>query len=104
MELKKALYGTLQAALILWRNLTPSLQEWGFIINPYDWCVVNETVNNKQLTMVWQFDELKTSYVNYSAVKEVITQLIKCYGKEADLTIHEGKVHDYRGIRLDYRT
>ena len=36
VELKKSLYGTLQAALLLWRNLTSSLQEWGFEINPYD--------------------------------------------------------------------
>ena len=30
MDLKKSLYGTLQAALLFWRNLTSSLKEWGF--------------------------------------------------------------------------
>ena len=37
VELKKSLYGMLQAALLFWQNLTPILQEWGFEINPYDW-------------------------------------------------------------------
>ena len=33
VELKKSLYGTLQAALLFWRNLMSILQEWGFEIN-----------------------------------------------------------------------
>ena len=45
VKLKKSLYGTLQAALLFWRNLTTSLQEWGFEISPYNWCVANKTVN-----------------------------------------------------------
>ena len=36
VKLKKALYGTLQAALLFWKNLTTTLIEWGFTINPYD--------------------------------------------------------------------
>ena len=47
VTLKKALYGTLQAALLFWKNLSASLQEWGFTINLYDWCVTNKMVDNK---------------------------------------------------------
>jgi len=36
---KKALYGTLQAALLFWKLLSTTLQEWGFKINEYDQCV-----------------------------------------------------------------
>jgi hypothetical protein len=36
VQLNKALYGTLQAALLFWRKLTAKLQEWGFEINPYN--------------------------------------------------------------------
>ncbi len=42
--LRKALYGTLQAALLFWENLSSQLQEWGFEINPYDFCVANKTI------------------------------------------------------------
>eukprot|EP00957_Ditylum_brightwellii_P070886 5387267-Ditylum_brightwellii.AAC.1 len=34
--LKKALYGTMHAALLFWENITDTLQEWGFEINPFD--------------------------------------------------------------------
>ena len=33
---KEGLYGTLQAALLFWRLLSETLQEWGFTLNPYD--------------------------------------------------------------------
>jgi len=32
--LSKALYGTLQAALLFWENLSQKLKSWGFVINP----------------------------------------------------------------------
>lgn len=44
-ELSKALYGTLQAALLFWKSLTQYLvNELGFTVNPYDWCVVNKSL------------------------------------------------------------
>ena len=47
-ELSKALYGTLQAALLFWKNLSSFLvDELGFTVNPYDWCVVNKIINGK---------------------------------------------------------
>ena len=39
VKLKKALYDTLQAAMLFWKNLSTSLKEWGFTIYPYNWCV-----------------------------------------------------------------
>jgi len=41
-QTKKALYGTLQAALLFWRLLSDTLIEWGFVLNTYDKCVVNK--------------------------------------------------------------
>ena len=32
----------------------------------------------------------------------LISKISKRYRKEADLTIHQGKVHKYLGIKLDY--
>jgi hypothetical protein len=37
VELRKALFGTLRAALLFWRLLTKCLKSWGFQVNPYDW-------------------------------------------------------------------
>jgi hypothetical protein len=47
VKLKKALYGTLQAALLFWKDLSGKLEEWRFKINPYNWCVANKTVGGK---------------------------------------------------------
>ena len=48
VRLIKDLYGTLKVALLFWENLNDTLQEWGFKINPYDWCVANKMINGKQ--------------------------------------------------------
>ena len=45
VKLKKALYDKLQGSLLFWKNLTATLIDWGFEINPYDWCVANKMVN-----------------------------------------------------------
>ena len=51
-ELSKALYGTLQAALLFWKDMSKFLvDELGFVVNPYDWCVLNKTINGKQCTI-----------------------------------------------------
>jgi hypothetical protein len=64
VELRKALYGTLHAALLFWRMLTNKLKEWGFKSNPYNWCVANKMVNGKQwCTIFWHVDDLKISYI-----------------------------------------
>jgi hypothetical protein len=66
--LQKALYGTLQAALLFWQNLSTQLAEWGFEINPYDFCVANKTIDGKQCTIVWHVDDLKISHVDRKVV------------------------------------
>jgi hypothetical protein len=64
VELRKALYGTLKAALLFWKKLTGVLTQWGFDVNPYDWCVANKVINDKQCTIVWHVDDLKISHVD----------------------------------------
>ena len=36
-EARKAIYGTLNASLLFYRNLIKSLQDWVFDIDPYKW-------------------------------------------------------------------
>ena len=111
VKLKKALYGTIHAALLFWKNLSKTLTspEWGFKINPYDWCVANKTVNGKQLTVVWHVDDMKISHVEEEVVTALINKLNDRYGKtpsgkEKPLTVKRGKIHDYLGMKLDYST
>ena len=61
-RLKKALYGTMQAALLFWKDLSRQLLSWGFKLNDYDNCVANKMINGKQCTIVWHVDDLKISH------------------------------------------
>ena len=102
VELKKALYGTMRAALLFWKLLTSKLVEMGFEINPYDWCVANKIIEGKQCTILWHVDDLKISHVDPEVVTNVIKQLENEFAKNAPLTITRGKTHDYLGMTLDY--
>jgi len=75
IKLKKALYGTLQAALLFWRLLLDTLMEWGFKLNEYDKCIANKTINGKQCTILWHVDNLKISHVDPKVVNDVIKKL-----------------------------
>jgi hypothetical protein len=102
VQLVKALYGTLKAAMLFWKKLTGVLESWGFVVNPYDRCVANKMVNGKQCTIVWHVDDLKISHEDPAVVSGVIDQLSGEFGKEAPLTVNRGKVHDYLGMTLDF--
>jgi len=84
VQLKKALYGTLQAALLFWKLLSTTLQEWGFTINRYDQC-----------TIIWHVDDLKISHVDKKVVEDMLKQLTTRFGQDAPLTTCRGKILDY---------
>jgi hypothetical protein len=76
VELTKALYGTYQAALLFWKNLSSFLiNELGFTLNKYDKCVANKMINGKQCTIIWQVDDLKMSHVNAEVLEKIIKRL-----------------------------
>jgi hypothetical protein len=102
VELLKALYGTLRAALLFWKLLSSKLILWGFTINPYDWCVANKMIDGKQCTVLWHVDDLKISHVSEDVNTDVIKRINDEFGKEAPITITRGKVHNYLGMTLDY--
>ena len=98
----KALYLILKAALLFWENLSETLQEWGFKINLYDWCVANNMINGKQCTIGWHVDNLKISHIDLEVVDDILNKLDKRYGKEAPMVTTRGKIHDYLGMTLNY--
>jgi len=102
VRLKKALYGTLQAALLFWQLLSDTLVSWGFTIKPYDQCVAIKQINGKQCTIVWHVDDLKISHVSKDVVEDIIARLNKKFGRESPLTTNRGKVLEYLGLMLDY--
>jgi hypothetical protein len=103
VKLKKALCGTLQAAMLFWKDLLAKLVSWGYEINPYDWCVANKMVNGKQCTVLWHVNDLKMSHVDPAVVESLLDLLNGVYyGKLSLLVTTRGKTHDCLGITLDY--
>ena len=52
VQLKKAMYRTLWIALIFYQKLLKDMESQGLELNIYDPCVVNNTVNGNQMTIV----------------------------------------------------
>ena len=96
-SLKKSLYGTLQAALRFWEDLTNFLKEQGFERNEYDWCM-----DGSQETILFHVDDLKISHRSNSLLKNTLDQLSKRYGKIKDLTVSYGKDHELIGVTFDF--
>ncbi|KAG7366075.1 reverse transcriptase RNA-dependent DNA polymerase [Nitzschia inconspicua] len=102
-QLDKALYGAVQSALLFWKKLTAFVVDvLGFEINPYDACVANKIINEKQCTIAWYVDDLKISHKDPTVVEDIFTKLQEEFGKEAPLTVTRGKVHNYLGMRIDF--
>ena len=86
-----------------WRK---SLEDDGFVINPYNLCVANKVVNGKQLTVVWHVDDAKISHVDPDVVTEFIQWTDKQYGDDelGRVVATRGKVHEYLAMILDFST
>ena len=90
VHLAKALYSTLQATYLFWKDLTGYLIKQGFELNPYNNCVANKQINSMQCTILWHIDNMKISHSKDMVLDEVITNLNKKYRKVALLTVTQG--------------
>ena len=61
-------------------------------------------INGSQATIIWHVDDLKISHKDPKVVTRIINKLKKKYAKVNPLTVVRGKVHDYLGMTLDFRT
>jgi hypothetical protein len=98
---KKAIYGTLSAAILAYRKLTSYFKEWGFEMNPYDACVWNKMINGTQMTVVFHVNDGLVSHIDPTQVTNFLKQLKGMYGNTDPLTIRQGKHHDYLGMTID---
>ena len=89
--------------LLFWQKLSTFLTEkHGFARNEYDWCVINKIVSRKQCTVAWYVDNIKMSHETQQVLEDLLALFNNKFGKEAPLTITQGKIHDYLGVVIDY--
>ena len=97
VKLEKALYGCVQSAALWYHNLRNTLEENGYICNPYDVCVFNKTVEGIQTTVLFHVDDLMASCVKDEYLTQLYNVLVAKYGK---VTITSGYDHSYLGMRF----
>ena len=75
---KKAISGTLKAALLFYKKLIKYLLEFGSKINPYDVFVLKKQVSGKQMKTVSHVDGMKVSHHD----NQEIAIFIQCLKKK----------------------
>ena len=60
----RAIYGMLEATMLWYQELRRKLESIGFEFNPYDPCVANRVVENKQQTVRFHVDDILSSHMN----------------------------------------
>ena len=68
IKMQKALYGLLRSTLLFYNKLVADLESDGFVLNPYDSCVANKVVDEKQMTVCWHVANLKVSHCDPAQV------------------------------------
>jgi hypothetical protein len=103
VEVLKAIYGMLEAALLWYTTFRKDLEDNGFIFNPYDPCVANKKVQGSQQTIVFHVDDLKSSHKSKLVNDKFEKWLNSMYRKHGRVTATRGQVHDCLGMELDYQ-
>ena len=63
---------------------------------------MNKKIDKKQCTILWNFDDLKTSKIDPAVISSVLADIDAEYGKIENITITQGKVHKYVGMTIYY--
>ena len=99
VKLDRALYGCVESAVLWYNNLKTTLEEDGFIINEYDICVFNKTIDGKQVTVLFHVDDILATSVLKSLLNQTYTMLLDKYHEVKQTT---GNVHSFLGMELTF--
>lgn len=97
---KKAIYGCVKSALLWYALLSDTLKEMGFVLNPYNPCVVNCTIDGKQCTIMSYMGDVKISHVDPEVVPMIIAKIEERFGKK--MTVTCGREHLFLGMKIRY--
>ena len=100
VRLAKAMYGCVKSALLWYDLFHGTLKDMGFTINPYDSCMANCMIEDKQCTIAWYVDDNKISHVNPDVVTMIIEKIEERFGK---MTVTRGKEHVFLGMNIKYK-
>jgi hypothetical protein len=97
MKLQKALYGLMRASLLFYRKLREEFKEYRLKVNPCNPCVANMMTKSwKQLTVVWQMNDLMASCKDNFKLTKLLCYLGKIYGPK--LSMHRKRSTTTSGL------
>ena len=104
MKMLKAIYGMLQSSLLYYKKFRKDIESIGFKVNPYDPCVANQIVNEKQHTVCWHINDLKLSHIDPTVNDDFYKWLDASYASNeiGQVKAIRGKQHDYLAMVLDF--
>ena len=107
VQCQNAIYGTMTASLLYYKNFLKNLIRKGFVFNPCDPCDANKIIQEKQMIIRFHVDDCKISYKNLKVVSKVIKWLRREYESifedvSGEMQVSRGKVHTYLGIKLEF--
>ena len=107
LQCLNAIYGTMVASLLYYKKFVKSLKRHGFELNPYDPCVANRMVKEKQQTVCFHVDDCKISHIDSKVNDVFIEELRQEYESifedgSGEMKVSRGKVHKYLGMTIDF--
>ncbi len=102
VQVMRAIYGMLEAAILWYKKFRGELEQKGFKFNPYDPCVANRTEKGPHHTLLFHVDDLKFSHKDSKVNDQFDKWLQENYGEHGEVAIHQGKIHDYLGMEIDF--
>ena len=100
VQVLRAIYGMLTAALHWYNPLHGDMEEVGFVFNPCNACIANQMVNSKQHTVLFHVDNLKSSHVDPKVNDDFLEFLNRKYGSVGKVKATRGEVHDLSLIHI----
>ena len=77
-----------------------TLENEGFLLNPYEPCIANKVIDGHQCTVAWYVDDNKISHQDPNVVTNILNMIESKFGK---LTITRGKEHVYLGMKISLK-
>ncbi len=102
VQVLKALYGMLVAALLWYKRFRQDLEDQGYKFNPYEPCVANKLIQGHNHTVRFHVDDLMASHLLKKVNDKFLKWLNKMYGGYGAVKATRGKIHDYLGMTFDF--
>ena len=101
VQVIKALYSMLIAALLWYKLFRKVLESIGFTFNLYNQCVANHMIEKAQQTVRFHVDDLWSSHVNSKVNDKFLIWLNEKYGGYSEVQAERNKRFDYLRVTYD---